>query len=309
MKEKLSRNRGLIDGILSVLLWTLAPTTRRILSESLSPYYSSAIVYLISGLYMYWKQKRDGGFYHIRRSNKRYWILCAVPYLIYSFCSFMASGLARTRDGAILANLFNSLWALGGLVFTVPILHQKVKKSFYVATALCIFGAAYATVSGASGHLLTTVSQNWAALLCGILVPITWGLYSDYYCIIVRESKADYLPLLILTESGIMFLIGLFSGARIVKFDLKVAAVLLLQVLLVDVGANLLWNNSMRDDSRMTVILFSNLSPVLTTFVSSLFLGVPLNAQVYVGAFVIVLSTLWAKASMITPEPDEPYDE
>ena len=285
-------------GMSAVLLWAVVPAVKRLLAESLSMYVSSAIVFTLSGLLMYLRQKRKDGFRPLRYENPRYFLCCALPHFLYIACSCFATGLATTRESTVLVNLLTSLWSLCTLVFTVPIMKQRVKKAFPFCLMLSVAGVAFATVTTTS-DLGAVLRADGAALFCAALSSVGWGVYSNYYCLIVRSAQDDYLPFVMMGEGLFMAFMALVTGERVERFGFPAFLGIFFQVVLSEFLANLLWSHGMRGKGRMNVILFSNLSPVLSTVAACLLLGVEVKWQFVAGACAIMLATVLSKACLI----------
>lgn len=287
--------KALLAGTVSVLLMATVPAMRRQLSESLSTYLSGAINCLLSGtIILCWNIKRNG-IASIKEIDRNYWLGCAIPFFIYNCTSYMATGLAATREGSILAGLFTQLWPLGGLVFTVLILKQKTKQAFWFYCLLCVFGVFFSTLAGSSLAIKETFIQNGTAILSGMIDPVFYGIYSGYYCKLVKDLKHDYYPILQIILGMIMLMISFLRGEAIVRFDASVAFGILFQVLFSGVIASELFKYALRSEQRINTLLISNFTPVISTLFSAVFLHVDVRTPVFIGSFLIVISVFFAK--------------
>lgn len=297
MKNK--KDYSLAAGIVSVLLMATVPAMRRQLSENLSAFWGGGITSILSGVCIATIQKKRCGFVPIKQIDKRYWLLCAIPYIVYNCTSHMATGLAGNREGAIIAGLFTQLWPLGGLVFSVAVLKQKTTKWFPMCCLLGILGLAFSTFSGSLGAIKDTFSKNGVAILAGMIDPIAYGIYSAYYCLLVDEKRKDYYSALSITLGIIMLIVAVLRHEVIKELNINIILSILFQVVFTGIIATELWQYSLRSSNRIKVLLISNLTPVISTVFSAIFLGVKLKWQVILGSMIIVVSVMLSNKCML----------
>lgn len=289
----------IIAGIISVLLMGTVPAMRRQLAENLSTYTSGAVNCILSGTTLLIINLRKNGIAPVKEIDRRYWLCCAIPFFIYNFTSYMATGLAATREGSILAGLFTQLWPLGGLALTVIILNQKTKIGFWPSCILSVIGVFFSTLAGSSLSIKETLSSNVIAIISGMIDPVFYGIYSGYYCKLVKDSKYDYHPILEIILGMIMMVFAFIYHETVTTIDCKTVLIILFQVLFSGIIASELWKYALRSNQRMIALLLSNITPVISTVFSALFLKVNIRWPVMAGSIIIVISVVLAKKNIV----------
>ena len=293
-------NTATAAGAAAVLIWAFVPSVKRLLTEGLAMFFSGGISGVFAGLVMLVQHMRRGGMRPLRSISARYWVLCALPHFIYSLANILYAGLAVTREGAIVAGLFASLWPLTTLIFTVLIMKVPVKKVFWAFCALSVVGVILAGAGDGLAALLAALLDNAWAIFFGIVSPVCWGIYSGFYCEIVRDVRDDHVAWLTIVSGVFQLIMSVLVRERIGVIGVTEIGCLVFQCLFSSVLATLLWNYAMRDDSRMASIVFSNFTPVLQVVCSCALLGVKLTWQMLLGAGIIVAATVCAERCMGT---------
>lgn len=292
---------SLVSGILSLIIWAFVPTISRLLSERIPVFVTGSITSCVGGLAVLLIRIKKGNISKINEISSRYWVLCGIPYFLYNLCSILAYGLTKDRETTILINLFTALWPLCTVVISIPVLKEKVTKGIYLSIILCLLGLSFATVTGFSISLGKMIMNNLSAILCAIISSVCWGIYSAYYCLIVHESKRDYQPVLQIINGNVMVIFAIInSDVSHLVFSPSTILMILFEIILSGMLANMLWGIAMRGKHRTSVMLLYNFSPVLSTSFTSFFLGTGIKWQVLIGSVLIAVSTYVGKKSIIT---------
>ena len=288
-----------VAGIITLFIWTFTPGVKRLLNESLSMFIFGAIDYIVGGIILIVFKLKRNGFTSPKQVNKKYWLLCAVPYFLYLLCSVCSSGLSSSREGSMVVNLFTAMWPLSGLVCSVLIMKRKTTKFFPFACLLSIVGVGFASLTSLDGTFIDLIKSDGIAILFAICEALTWGIYSGYYSKYVKDIKEDYQAIVQLLFGLVMLVVVIVKGETINEFNTSVLLTILFQVLLSTVVANYVWNYSMTGESCFKIILLSNLSPVFSSIFSSLILGIEIKLQLIIGACIVVVSTILTKKCII----------
>jgi drug/metabolite transporter (DMT)-like permease len=315
MQKFLSLDRNTLLGLVAILLWSSTVALARSISESLGPLAAGSSVYLTAGsfltAYTFWKER---SFKRLQSLPRKYVYGCGALFLLYTTALFLALGFAENRSQTIEIGLLNYLWPAFTILFSLPILGNKASLWLIPGTLLALLGVFLVlthetTVSWAS--LLTNLTSNPWAYGLGFLAAISWGLYSN----LARrwgDANSGGAVLLFTLGSGVTFLLIGFFWRETSAWNLKtVAEVAFLG--LATALAYVFWDLSMRAGKMVFVAASSYLTPLFSTIVSCLYLGVRPGPGLWLGCAVIIagsfLSWLSVHPADVRKLPEEMRQE
>lgn len=295
MKQSVSNDRlSTYLGFASVVIFAVSPAFTRTLAESLSTFTSGAIVNIAAGLLMLVYRRRTCPLCPLRSTTKRYWLLCATSFLAFTLLCNLAVGLSPTREIAVISGMVRTMWPLAALLLTIPIHHAKARPTLLLGVFACFAGVVLANLSG-EGLSGVSLSGLLLPLLLSAAASLCWGVYSNYLPLTAEEPSMDYLPVITLLAGGFQLCGALLTGETILRFGFSEIWQLLFVAVFTGLLANCFWNRAMQGGGRLKVIVFSNLTPALSTVATTWLLGLRLRLPVVVGSLLVVFGTLWSK--------------
>jgi drug/metabolite transporter (DMT)-like permease len=290
LRQILGPDKSTLLGLSAILLWSSTVALARSTSEALGPLSAGSAVYLTAGAfltgYAFWK---EGSLNSLHNLPRKYVFGCGALFLIYTTALFLALGLATNRSQTLEVGLLNYLWPAFTILFSLPILGNKANGWLIPGTLLALFGVFLVlthetAVSWAS--LSANLASNPVAYGLGFLAAVSWGLYSN----LARrwgDAQSGGAVQFFTLGSGIAFLlIGFFwpeSGTWNLRTVIEVASLGLATAL-----AYVFWDLSMRAGNMVLVAASSYLTPLFSTIVSCLYLGVRPGSNLWLGCAIII---------------------
>jgi drug/metabolite transporter (DMT)-like permease len=281
--------RATAMGFAAVLLWSSSVAFIRSLSEKLGPVSTIVYAYLASGVVTtVWVGLLPGGIGRFSRLPRRYVWGCGTLFVAYTTCFCLSVALARDRVQVLEVGLVNYLWPSLTLLLSVPILGYRARwfllPGMLAATAGVITATAW---SGALslGGFRANVGVNGLPYALALVGAMTWALYSN----LARRwgGEGDGVPLFILA-SGIVALPLRAVFPETPSWDGRVVAEFVYMAVFVTAFAYVFWDRAMRKGNMVLVAALSYFTPLLSTVVSAVHLGVAPGPRIWVACALVV---------------------
>jgi len=304
MKSSASKTLNTIPGILAILLWSTSICLSRSLAESLGMFTAAALIFLLSGtlsvaLNLDWMEPLG----HLRRLSKGYLLCCGGVLVLYAVSLYTAIGLAKDRAQVIEVGLLNYLWPTFTILLSIPIFKCKAKSTLFLGILAALGGILVANDGSGkelSGeHLSRCAQESFLPYALGFAAAFLWGLYSNLARVFEGRGSADRLgvPLFLLASGAALLFLKLFFPERHV-WSLQTGGELAFMVLLPSMAAYMMWDISVRRGNLTLVASFAYFAPVLSTIVTALYFGVPLELELWMGCALIALGAIVCKYSI-----------
>jgi drug/metabolite transporter (DMT)-like permease len=205
---------------------------------------------------------------------------------------YLAVGMAKSRQQVLEAGLLNYLWPALTIVFSLFILKKKAGPLLFPGALLAVAGIVFVIgqeVSISWGSIPGNFAANPVAYSFGLLAAISWALYSN----LTRrwaEGSSGAVEIFIPATGVILLTLRLFTpeaGAWTARAALE--AVFLG---IVTVVAYILWDQAMRKGDVVMVAAFSYLTPLFSTIVSCLYLGIIPGVSLWIGCAMIIAGSI-----------------
>ena len=299
-------NRFTLFGILAILFWSTTIAFSRSVSEVMGPLTTGAIVYTLGGLLsLAAASARAGSPGHFFRMPKRYLLVCGAMFVLYILLIYLAIGLARDRTIVLAAGLANYLWPSLIILFSLPILGNRPNLLLIPGLALGL-GGTWLAVTGSEPGGLSSLTGHLDSLLPIALAggaAVLWGVYSN----LVRRwgpDQGDAVALFLLA-SGICFWLLRWLMKETSGWNLNLVPMLLFMVIFPTWLAYQLWDHAMKKGDVILVASISFFSPLLSTLVSLLVLGVRLNFELAGAAVLITAGAIFCKLGVRPPQAQD----
>ena len=281
--------RATAMGLAAVLLWSSSVAFIRSLSERLGPVSTIVYAYLAAGvLTMAWTTLLPGGLGRFSRLPRRYLWGCGALFVAYTTCFCLSVALARDRVQVLEVGLVNYLWPSLTLLLSVPILGYRARWFLLPGMLAATAGMVVATTSSGAlslGGFRANAVANGLPYGLALAGAATWALYSN----LARRwgGEGGGVPLFILA-SGLVVLPLRVVFPETPAWDARVAAELVYIAVFVTAFAYAFWDRAMRQGHMVLVAALSYFTPLLSTVVSAVHLGVVPEPRIW-GACALVM--------------------
>ncbi|MCB9326555.1 MAG: aromatic amino acid DMT transporter YddG [Lewinellaceae bacterium] len=293
-------NKYTLFGFLAVFLWSATVALVRSISEQLGPVTAGAAVYLTGGILActyWWSQNKF--VFSKERFPVKYFFSTGSLFLIYTLNLFLALGLAKDRIQAIELGLVNYLWPGLTILLSLLIFSRKVTLGLIPGTLLAFVGIFLVLIP--SGNFswpvfLQHIIDNPIAYFCGLIAAFSWAFYSNLTRLWKSVEDAGYVPFYILITGVFLLLLSMVFPEKSQWGWGVLGEVLFLSF--TTVLAYAFWEMSMQKGDIALVLPFTYLTPLFSTLVSSVYLGVFPDARLWVGCIALVTGSFISWKSM-----------
>lgn len=305
---KIDWNTG--GGLAAILLWSMTFGVARSLSERIGPLTAGASVYLLGGvLHLLWLAWRGTPVRQVLRLSRRYVWGCGFLFVFYTVVMYLAIGSAADRRQVLEIGLINYLWPTATILLSLVVLNKRASLLLIPGTVLALAGEFLAITQGEPvswssfwGHL----QSNPAAYACALAGALSWALYSTLTRRWSQPASGGAVALFLPGTGLALLVLRLFSAESSVWSGRAAgeAAVLAVGTVL---GYGL-WDMAMRKGNLLLVAACSYFTPLLSTFVSCLYLRVTPGWRLWIGCLALVGGSLLTWLSL-SDRPAEPPTE
>jgi drug/metabolite transporter (DMT)-like permease len=305
-----AERRATILGMAAILLWSTTVAFGRSLTEQLGPLTSAALIYGLGGLlgWGYWRVTRSTP--RLAAFDRRYLLGCGGLFLLYMVCFYLALGTARNRTQVLGVGLMNYLWPMLTLVFSLVLLKIRANALFAPGVLAGMAGVFLVTTQGDTvtwTAFRQNMTQNATPYTLGFLAAVSWGLYSA----LSRRWGGGARPSQSRADSGAVPIFMLLTGVVLGLARLLVpehthwTGRALGELAYLAVGPNLaymFWEQAMQKGDIILVASCSYFTPLLSTLISSLYLGVSLGWSLWGGCGLIIVGAILCNLA-VRPSP------
>ena len=288
-------------GLGAILLWRATFAFARSLSEQVGPITAGTAVYLIGGCLclarLAWSRK---GITELLKLPRLYLLGCGSLFIFYTAAIYLAVGLAKDRQQLLEIALVNYLWPALTVLFSLPLLKKRASFWLVPGTALALTGVFLVMMQGAHVSWVSWrehLQNNPAAYALALAAAISWALYSNLARRWAEPESGGAVELFLLATGLVLLAFRLVISEptgwsfRAVGEASALAAVTAL--------AYALWDVAMRKGNLLLVVACSYFTPLLSTVVSCLYLGVSPSPKLWIGCLLLVSGSLitWRSVS------------
>ena len=288
-------------GLGAILLWSATFAFARSLSEQVGPITAGTAVYLIGGCLclarLAWSRK---GITELLKLPRLYLLGCGSLFIFYTAAIYLAVGLAKDRQQLLEIALVNYLWPALTVLFSLPLLKKRASFWLVPGTALALTGVFLVMMQGAHVSWVSWrehLQNNPAAYALALSAAISWALYSNLARRWAEPESGGAVELFLLATGLVLLAFRLVISEptgwsfRAVGEASALAAVTAL--------AYALWDVAMRKGNLLLVVACSYFTPLLSTVVSCLYLGVSPSPKLWIGCLLLVSGSLitWRSVS------------
>jgi drug/metabolite transporter (DMT)-like permease len=286
-------DRNTLSGFAAILLWSTTIAVVRSLSEQVGGLTAAVAVYLIGGLLcllrLLWRRR---GTKTMPGLPLRYLLGCGALFVLYMLVLYLGVGMAKSRQQVLEVGLLNYLWPALTIVFSLFILNKKAGPLLFPGALLAVAGIVFVIgqeVSISWASITGNFAANPVAYSFGLLAAISWALYSN----LTRrwaEGSGGGVEVFIFATGMILLTLRIFSpeaGSWTMRAGLEAVFLGIVTVI-----AYILWDQSMRKGDVVLVAAVSYLTPLFSTVVSCLYLGIIPGVSLWIGCAMIISGSI-----------------
>lgn len=276
---------GNAAGILAILLWSATVGLFRSIGEALGPVGGPAVIFTLSGILVV----LFTGFPAIRTMDRKYLLIGGLLFVAYEASLALAIGYAHDRSQAMEVGMINYLWPSLTMLFAVLLRQQSASISLLApGIALAFLGIVW-VMKGSEPVSMARLAANFAdnplSYALAFLAAFLWPAYSVFSR---RYGKGKSpVGLFLLATAGMLWIRYFLSAQPPMHVSLPAA----MQVMVLGAftaTAYSAWNFGIQRGSIGLLAALSYFTPVLSSCVASIWLG------------VMPPWTFWAGVAMVT---------
>ncbi len=292
-------------GIGAILMWSTTIGFARSLLEKVGPLTAGASVFLLAGIISAGRllASREK-IRRVRRLRRAYLLGCGGLFVFYQFALFKAIGLARDNGQVLEVGLLNYLWPALIILFSLVVLNKKARFFLLPGTLLALAGV-FLVLTQDSPVNLAALSNNLggnpAAYLLVLSAAVSWALYSNLTRRWAGGEDAGGVDLF-LPATGLVLLLLCIIWPEGRSWDCwAVAEAVFLGVVMW--AAYCLWDVAMRRTKVTFVAACAYFTPLFSTVISCLKLGVSPGPTLWFGCLLIIAGSWLSSVSVSDREP------
>ncbi|GLO61332.1 aromatic amino acid exporter [Vibrio sp. MACH09] len=284
----LALDRYTVFGVAAILLWSSLVALIRHVTELLGPIGGAAMIYSVASLFLL----VSIGIPKLRHFSWSYIVIAGGLFAAYEVCFSLALGYAIDRSQTIEMAVINYLWPSLTVLFAILGSKKSISKWIYPSLFIAFFGVAWSLMGGQELSLLTVmnnVQSNPLAYLLAFVGAIIWAVYCN---ITKRLSNGkNGITLFFIFTALSLWLQFVLTNQPPMTFTAKSISYLLIAGVVMGSGYAL-WNIAIIGGNMMFLATLSYFTPILSTLLSMLLLGVTLSASFWQGVLLVTLGSL-----------------
>lgn len=291
-------------GLLALVLWSTTFGIARRLAEQVGPLTAGAAVYLCGGvlcLVLLWRSQAPGA--RLRNLSPKYLLGCGGLFTLYTALIYLAVGLAKDRVQLLEVALVNYLWPAATILLSLVLLQQRASLLLWPATALALAGVFLVMTQSTQvswDSVINHLETNPAAFGFAFVAAVSWGLYSNLARRWAASNSGGAVAIFV-PVTGLV-LLGMRSVAGETSSWNLEAVVEAVALGAITSGSYGLWDRAVRKGNLLLVAACSYFTPLLSTIVSCLLLGVAPGPRLWTGCLLIVAGSMlsWRSVAAAT---------
>jgi drug/metabolite transporter (DMT)-like permease len=281
-------------GLAAIVLWSMTFGVARSLSERIGPLTAGACVYLLGGvLHLLWLTRWRTSVRQVLSLSRRYVWGCGFLFVFYTVVMYLAIGWAADRRQVLEIGLINYLWPTATILLSLAILNKRANLLLVPGTVLALAGEFLALTQGE--HISWSsfrwhLQSNPVAYACALAGALSWALYSTLARRWSTPAGGGAVALFLPATGLALLVLRLVSTESSAWSGRAVGEAIVLAVGTV-LGYGL-WDMAMRKGNLLFVAACSYFTPLLSTFVSCVYLQVAPGWRLWIGCLALVAGSL-----------------
>ncbi len=284
----MANHKHTLFGVAAILLWACLMGLTRTVAEQFGPIGGAALIYTVASIFLVLVM----GPPKVKSFSAKYLMIGGALFVSYEICLALALGMANSRHQALEMGVVNYLWPALTVLLAVILSRKPVNWLVYPSILLAFVGVAW-TITGDNGLSISSIAANVATnpvtYAMAFFGAIIWAVYCNVTKSLANGQNA-------ITVFFIMTAIALWvkyavSDEEALVFSLPSTLNLLLTGIVMGSGYAL-WNIAILRGNMMLLATLSYFTPVISTLLSSVILGVVLGASFWQGVVMVTMGSL-----------------
>jgi drug/metabolite transporter (DMT)-like permease len=277
-----------LAGIAAILLWSSVMGVARAVTEMLGPVGGAASIYTVAALFLVAVM----GVPKLRNYSLRYVLLGGGLFVAYEICLALALAMANDRQQAIEMLVINYLWPALTVLLAVLVSGKKTNLLVYPSIALAFIGVAW-SISGEQGLSVEQIAANVATNPVTYAMALTGAFLWAIYCNLTKRisNGQNAITLFFIMTAISLWIKYAFSGESGMTINLESGGLLLVAGVFMGSGYAL-WNYAIIGGNVVLLATLSYFTPVLSTIISSVILGIALTHTFLQGVVMVTIGSL-----------------
>ncbi len=292
-----------LQGILAIFFWGSTIAFSRSLTERLGTITAGGLVFTLSGLLacLYLIIFSPGSLKKIVHLPVSYLGGCGILFVIYMIALYLAIGLSNSHQQVIEISIINYLWPGLTLLFSIPILKKRVHLLIIPGIIFSFLGVyqamnPYHNVS--FSPFFQNINGNILPYILAFIAALSWALYSNLTRKFGPKEGTGAVPIF-LSFTGLLLLILRLFFPEEVMWSFRVIIELSYMVIFPTFLAYSFWDQAMRCGNIILVVVFSYFTPLISVFISSLYLQINIDIRLWFASILVVIGALISKYSIL----------
>jgi drug/metabolite transporter (DMT)-like permease len=289
-------------GIAAIVLWSTTVALGRSLAEQLGAFTSASLIYILGGTVglgcLAASSRARLALYSLPR---RYTLGAGSLFALYMICLYAALGLAKSREQVLQVGLLNYLWPALTLLLSIPILGARASPGVIPAALTALVGTYFVLLPQGAGGVSFAIEiwNQGTPYLLAALAALSWALYSTLSRRWTSNAHGASVPLFMLA-AGILLAVARLFVAEAQTWTWHAIA----ELLFVSISASLaylFWERAMRGGDVILVTVCSYATPLMSTAISSWYLGVRPSPRLWLGCGLIIVGAAASRLAVRDP--------
>jgi drug/metabolite transporter (DMT)-like permease len=277
-----------LAGVAAILLWSSVMGLARAVTEMLGPIGGAAAIYTVASIFLVLVM----GVPKLRSFSPRYVLLGGSLFVAYEICLALALAMANTRQQAIEMLVINYLWPALTVLLAVLTSGKKTSLLVYPSIALAFLGVAW-SITGEQGLSLAQIAANVATNPVTYAMAFTGAFLWALYCNLTKRiaNGQNAITLFFIMTAITLWIKYALSSETGMTLNLESGGLLLITGIAMGSGYAL-WNYAIIGGNMVLLATLSYFTPVLSTIISSVILGLVLTQSFIQGVVMVTIGSL-----------------
>lgn len=289
-------------GIAALIMWASLVAVARGVRTQMGVLPSAAVANILGGVIgLMISRSRGARLHRLFKLPPKYLFGCGGLFVLYNLALYPAINLASSHAQTVEVALINYLWPALSLALAVPLLHKRASFWLWPGLLIASVGAGWAISGGAVSwsSLRTGIMANPRPYLLALVAAVSWALYSNLTRRWAANASEGAAPLFLLaTGIGLAVLHGYTASFVRLPISLRSICELAYFTLFPTMLAYVFWDAAMRKGNVVLIVSLSFLTPLMSTAISCLYLGVPMHRDLWIASGLIIAGAFICKRSV-----------
>jgi drug/metabolite transporter (DMT)-like permease len=279
----------------AIFLWSATFGIARSLSERVGGLTAGASVYLVGGAFslisLGWKWRRAGC---IKLPSARYLLGCGFLFVFYTTVIYLAVGMSKDRLQLMEVALLNYLWPTLTILLSIPLLGTRPNFALLPGTLMALVGLVLVMTHSEITKFFHARLLFGTAHALALAGAVAWGMYSNLARRWAEPGVTGAVELFVPITGLVLLVVSLFGERAARHWELH-AGIEALAMGGITFLAYCMWDAAMRRGNLLVVVACSYFTPLLSSLVSCIYLGVAPGGNLWIGCLLLIAGSLLSR--------------